>query len=53
MSPDGTFAASAQSRIVIFTLGRFEVFLNGNRLRFTGPRPGALAGAADGADCSR
>lgn len=39
MSPDGTFAASAQSRIVIFTLGRFEVFLNGNRLRFTGRAP--------------
>jgi len=39
MSPDGTFAASAQSRIVIHTLGRFEVFLNGNRLRFTGRAP--------------
>ena len=55
MSPDGTFAASAQSRIVILTLGRFEVFLNGNRLRFSGRAPvrslellTALIAAGDG-----
>ncbi len=39
MSPDGTFAASTQSRIVILTLGRFEVLLNGSPLRFKGRAP--------------
>ena len=55
MSPDGTFTASTQSRIVILTLGRFEVFLNGHPLRFKGRAPvrslellTALIAAGDG-----
>jgi len=39
MPSDGSTAHPTQSRIVILTLGRFEVFLNGNRLRFTGRAP--------------
>jgi len=39
MSLDGTFATPTQSRIVILTLGRFEVFLNGTPLRFKGRAP--------------
>ena len=55
MSPDGMFTASTQSRIVILTLGRFEVFLNGHPLRFKGRAPvrslellTALIAAGDG-----
>ena len=39
MSPDGSTTVSTQSRIVIFTLGRFEILLNGNPLRFKGRAP--------------
>jgi len=39
MSPDGTFIAPTQSRVVIHTLGRYEVFLNGVPLRFKGRAP--------------
>jgi LuxR family transcriptional regulator, maltose regulon positive regulatory protein len=39
MSPDGSTAAATQSRIVIYTLGRFEVLLNGLPLRFKGRAP--------------
>ena len=39
MSPDGSSAFLTQSRIVIFTLGRFEVLLNGLPLRFKGRAP--------------
>jgi LuxR family transcriptional regulator, maltose regulon positive regulatory protein len=39
MCPDGTIAASNHSRIVIYTLGRFEVVLNGAPLRFKGRAP--------------
>jgi LuxR family maltose regulon positive regulatory protein len=39
MSPDGSAAFSTQSRIVIFSLGRFEILLNGLPLRFTGRAP--------------
>jgi two-component SAPR family response regulator len=39
MSPDGASAATSQSRIVIYTLGRFEVLLNGRPLRFKGRAP--------------
>lgn len=38
MSPDGSFANS-RPRIVIFTLGRFEVVLDGSPLRFKGRAP--------------
>jgi DNA-binding SARP family transcriptional activator len=55
MSPDGSAAFSTQSRIVIFTLGRFEVLLNGAPLRFKGRAPvrslellTALVAAGDG-----
>jgi LuxR family transcriptional regulator, maltose regulon positive regulatory protein len=39
MCPDGSFAVSHQSRIVILTLGRFELILNGVPLRFRGRAP--------------
>ena len=39
MSLDGNSAAATQSRIVIYTLGRFEVLLNGEPLRFKGRAP--------------
>ena len=39
MSSDGSITASTQSRIVILTLGRFEVYLNGHPLRFKGRAP--------------
>lgn len=39
MSPDGSPAVATQSRIVIYTLGRFEVLLNGAPLRFKGRAP--------------
>ena len=39
MSPDGASAATTHSRIVIHTLGRFEILLNGNPLRFKGRAP--------------
>jgi DNA-binding SARP family transcriptional activator len=39
MSPDGSFAISARPRIVIFTLGRFEIVLDGTPLRFKGRAP--------------
>lgn len=55
MSPDGTFTDSTQSRIVIQTLGRFEIFLDGHPLRFKGRAPvrclellTALIAAGDG-----
>lgn len=55
MSPDGSSASPAQSRIVIFTLGRFEILLNGMPLRFRGRAPvrslellTALVAAGDG-----
>ena len=55
MSPDGSSASATQSRIVIFTLGRFEVLLNGVPLRFKGRAPvrslellTALVAAGDG-----
>ena len=39
MFPDGSSPFSNQSRIVIFTLGRFEILLNGLPLRFKGRAP--------------
>ena len=39
MSPDGSFAISPKPRIVIYTLGRFEVVLDGVPLRFKGRAP--------------
>jgi DNA-binding SARP family transcriptional activator len=39
MSPVGSFAISPRPRIVIYTLGRFEVVLEGVPLRFTGRAP--------------
>jgi two-component SAPR family response regulator len=39
MSPDGSFAISPRPRIVIYTLGRFEVVLEGAPLRFKGRAP--------------
>lgn len=39
MPPDGSHAAATQSRIVIYTLGRFEILLNGEPLRFRGRAP--------------
>ena len=39
MSPDGSFAMSPRPRIVIYTLGRFEVVLEGVPLRFKGRAP--------------
>ena len=39
MSPDDSSPFSNQSRIVIFTLGRFEILLNGLPLRFKGRAP--------------
>jgi LuxR family maltose regulon positive regulatory protein len=39
MSPDGSFAISPRPHIVIFTLGRFEVVLDGAPLRFKGRAP--------------
>lgn len=39
MSPDGSFAISPRSRVVIYTLGRFEVVLEGIPLRFKGRAP--------------
>jgi DNA-binding SARP family transcriptional activator len=39
MVPDGSSANSTQSRIVIHTLGRFEVLLKGAPLRFKGRAP--------------
>lgn len=61
MSPDGTAAISTQSRIVIFTLGRFELLLNGIPLRFKGRAPvrslelltALLAGGEGGANVGR
>jgi DNA-binding SARP family transcriptional activator len=55
MCPDGTITVANQSRVVIFTLGRFEVLLNGMPLRFKGRAPlrpldllTALVAAGDG-----
>jgi LuxR family maltose regulon positive regulatory protein len=55
MSPDGSRTLAYQSRIVIYTLGRFELLLNGAPLRFKGRAPvralellGALVAAGDG-----
>jgi len=55
MSPDGNCTAANYSRIVIYTLGRFEVLLNGRLLRFKGRAPvrslellGALIAAGPG-----
>jgi len=55
MCPDGTITDANQSRIVIYTLGRFEVRLNGAPLRFKGRAPlrpldllTALVAAGDG-----
>ena len=39
MCPDGSIAVLNQSRVVIYTLGRFEVVLNGAPLRFRGRAP--------------
>ena len=39
MSPDGSSTPSNHSRIVIFSLGRFEIVLNGVPLRFKGRAP--------------
>jgi DNA-binding SARP family transcriptional activator len=39
MSPDGSFAISPRPRIVIYTLGRFDVVLDGAPLRFKGRAP--------------
>jgi LuxR family transcriptional regulator, maltose regulon positive regulatory protein len=39
MSPDGSTAAATHSCIVINTLGRFEVLLDGKPLRFKGRAP--------------
>jgi LuxR family transcriptional regulator, maltose regulon positive regulatory protein len=39
MSPDGSSAAATQSRIVIYTMGRFEILLDGMPLRFKGRAP--------------
>jgi len=39
MSPDGSFVLSTSPRITIFTLGRFEVVLDGRPLRFKGRAP--------------
>ena len=39
MSPDGSFAVSTRQSIVIFTLGRFELVLDGAPLRFRGRAP--------------
>jgi DNA-binding SARP family transcriptional activator len=39
MFADGSFANSTRPRIVIFTLGRFEVVLDGTPLRFKGRAP--------------
>ena len=39
MSPDGSFAISPRNRVVIYTLGRFEVVLEGGPLRFKGRAP--------------
>ena len=39
MCPDGTIAVANQSRVVIYTLGRFEILLNGVPLRFKGRAP--------------
>jgi DNA-binding SARP family transcriptional activator len=39
MCPDGTISVANQSRVVIYTLGRFEVVLNGVPLRFRGRAP--------------
>jgi DNA-binding SARP family transcriptional activator len=58
MSPDGSSAQANQSRIVIYTLGRFELLLNGKALRFKGRAPlralellAALAAAGEGGAC--
>jgi two-component SAPR family response regulator len=39
MTPDGSFAISDRHRIIIYTLGRFEVVLDGVPLRFKGRAP--------------
>jgi LuxR family maltose regulon positive regulatory protein len=39
MSPDGSFAISPRPHIAIYTLGRFEVVLDGVPLRFKGRAP--------------
>jgi len=39
MCPDGMIAVANQSRVVIYTLGRFEILLNGVPLRFKGRAP--------------
>jgi LuxR family transcriptional regulator, maltose regulon positive regulatory protein len=39
MSPDGSFATSTRPRIAIYTLGRFELVLDGAPLRFRGRAP--------------
>jgi len=55
MSPDGSRPSAHQSRIVIYTLGRFDVLISGTPLRFKGRAPvralellGALIAAGDG-----
>jgi LuxR family maltose regulon positive regulatory protein len=55
MSPDGSRTSAHQSRIVIHTLGRFELLINGAPLRFKGRAPvralellAALVAAGDG-----
>src|SRR4051812_16032739 len=55
MSPDGSHTLTHRSRIVISTLGRFELLINGTPLRFKGRAPlralqllGALIAAGDG-----
>ena len=59
MSPDGSAPIATQSRIVIFTLGRFEVLLNAIPLRFKGRAPvrslellTALIAAGEGGACA-
>ncbi len=55
MSPDGSRMLAHQSRIVIYTLGRFDLLIHGVPLRFKGRAPlralellGALVAAGDG-----
>jgi DNA-binding SARP family transcriptional activator len=39
MTPDGSFAIEARTRICIYTLGRFELVLDGAPVRFKGRAP--------------
>jgi LuxR family maltose regulon positive regulatory protein len=55
MSPDGSPSLVHQSRIVIYTLGRFDLLINGTPIRFKGRAPlralellAALIAAGDG-----